>query len=108
MNRILVKALSVNVCYQGRRFKNKAYKQYEHDVLSQLKPMRLPEIPFSVYYEFGLSSKNADLDNHIKCFQDILQTFYHFNDKNIYNIVAVKIDVAKTKEYIKFDIQHFE
>jgi hypothetical protein len=36
MERIDIKALSVNSCYQGKRFKNQAHKDYIKEVLSQL------------------------------------------------------------------------
>lgn len=108
MHRISIKPLSINQAFQGRRFKNSLYKAYERDVLCQLKPLKMPKPPLSVYYEFGLSSKNADLDNHIKCFQDILQKRYGFNDKNIYHMIAFKTDVAKGEEYIEFCFGHYE
>ena len=105
---IKCKPLSVNKAYLGRKFKTKEHRQYAKDVYNQLPDIKLPAFPLSIYYEFGLSSKRSDLDNCIKIFQDVLQSRYSFDDCKIYHFVAVKVDVAKGFEYIKFDIQHFE
>jgi len=105
---IFIKPLSVNKAYSGRKIRTKVHIQYAKDVYNQLPDIKLPDFPLSIYYEFGLSNKRSDLDNCIKIFQDVLQRRYGFDDCNIYHFVAVKIDVAKGFEYIKFDIQHFE
>ena len=36
MEKINIKALSVNSCYQGKRFKNQVHKDYVKEVLNQL------------------------------------------------------------------------
>ena len=104
MNTINVKPISVNECYRGRRFTNDKYKKYKQDVGIQLKPMKLPEPPYRVNYEFGFSSRGSDIDNYIKNFQDILQKYYGFNDNAIYEIFVKKKIVKKGSEYIKFEI----
>ena len=53
---------------------------------------------------FGLSSKNADWDNGIKAFVDILQKKYKFNDRWIYEATVRKEDVKKREEFITFKI----
>lgn len=98
------KPLSVNQCWQGKRYKTPIYKKYERDLLLMLPRIKLPEPPYQIYYEFGFSSGNADLDNPIKPFQDILQKKYNFNDKDIDVIIAVRMRVSKGNEYIKFKI----
>ena len=108
MNVIHIKPISVNECYSGRRFKTKALKKYKMDVGYQLPKIKLPEPPFSVEYEFGFSSKGSDIDNYIKSFQDILQKKYGFNDNLIYEMHVRKKIVKKGKEYIKFNIEHYE
>ena len=100
--------MSVNIAYTGQRFSTKKHRQYVKDVYNQLPDLILPDFPLSLYYEFGLSNKRADLDNCIKILQDVFQSRYGFDDCNIYKIIAVKIDVAKGQEYIKFDITHFQ
>ena len=105
MERINIKALSVNSCYQGKRFKNQLHKDYVREVMSQL-PIKFIGIPpYKLIIEFGLSSKLQDLDNCIKVFQDCLTVKYNFNDREIYEIQANKLNVVKGSEYIKFDIQ---
>jgi Holliday junction resolvase RusA-like endonuclease len=56
-----------------------------------------------VIYEFGLS-KNADWDNPIKPFQDVLQTKYSFNDSRIVKGTVIKNLVKKGDGYINFSI----
>lgn len=106
MIKINIKPLSVNECFQGRRFKTKKYKAYEKQVLLMLKPITLPPPPFAVYYEFGFSNKLADIDNPVKALQDILQKKYNFNDKDIYLMTVEKVIVKKGEEYFKFEINH--
>ena len=105
MNTINVKALSVNSCYQGRRFKNNNHKVYVQNVLSQLpKEYKVNEAPYKLILQFGLSSKLQDLDNCIKVFQDCLVKMYNFDDRDIYKLEAEKVIVKKGCEFIKFEI----
>ena len=103
--RVNIKPLSVNQAFQGRRFKTPAYKKYETDVLLMLRPLDIPEGKLTLFIEAGLSNKNADIDNIVKPFLDILQTAYCFNDRRIYKIIAEKIDVKKGCEYVEFTIK---
>lgn len=104
MIRIDVKPLSVNEVWQGKRFKTDKYKDYEKLVLLHLRPMKVKEGRLSLSLRFGLSSKNADIDNPVKPITDILQKKYGFNDRQIYRLDVVKIDVPKGKEFIEFEI----
>jgi len=103
--RIDIKPLSVNQCWQGKRFKTPKYKGYEKEMLLLLPKIDIPNPPFKVYYEFGFSSANSDLDNPIKPLQDILQKRYDFNDKDIFEIAAKKVKVKKGDEYLIFEIK---
>ena len=76
MVRVNIKPLSVNKCWQGRRFKTVEYKNYEKALLMMLPKINIPEPPFTVYYEFGFSSIASDLDNPVKPLQDVLQKRY--------------------------------
>lgn len=58
----------------------------------------------SLFLRFGLSSKNADVDNPVKPFVDCLQKKYVFNDRQIYRLTVEKVDVAKGQEFIEFEI----
>ena len=108
MPRIDIKPLSINAAFQGRRFKTPAYKKYEKDMLLLLPKIKLPEPPYKVYYEFGLSNKANDWDNSIKMLQDLLQEKYKFNDKDIYEGFVRKVIVKKGCEYIYFEIKNLQ
>ncbi|MGR3218942.1 MAG: RusA family crossover junction endodeoxyribonuclease [Candidatus Anammoxibacter sp.] len=102
--KVSIKPLSVNRCWQGKRFKTKEYKQYEKGCLIQLKPMDIPNGNLELHINVGFSNKNADLDNIAKPFIDILQKKYGFNDAAIYSLSLYKNIVPKGNEYISFDI----
>lgn len=103
--RIKIAPLSVNVCWQGKRFKTKKYLAYEKEVLLTLRPIKMPPAPYYVYYEFGMSNSLSDIDNPVKPLQDILQKKYGFNDKDIMEIHIVKEKVKKGEEYFDFEIR---
>jgi len=107
--RVNIKPLSVNKCFQGRRFKTPDYKRYEQLVLLALSEHRamysVPDkTPLKLMLCIGVSSKNQDLDNVCKPFLDILQKNYGFNDRYIYEIELKKEDVPKGEEYIEFEV----
>lgn len=102
--RVNIKPLSINQAFKGQRFKTSEYKAYEKHVLLLLKPCRVPRGKLQLKITFGFSSKSADVDNPAKCFIDILQKKYRFNDKMIYDLHLKKVDVAKGSEFIDFEI----
>jgi len=104
MIEIKIKPLSVNECFQGRRFKTPKYKSYEIEALLKLPKLVIPQGKLKVVYEFGLSNVLADYDNIIKPFQDILQKKYGFSDANIWEAEIRKIKVDKGNEFIRFEI----
>jgi len=106
--RVNIKPLSVNLAWQGKRFKTPKYKQYQIDVLMLLRPFKMPEPPYKMYYEFGFSNSASDIDNPVKLFQDILSKKYGFDDKLIHEIRVIKTKVKKGQEYIEFNIDHYE
>lgn len=108
MNKLLIKPLSVNAVWQGKRFKTKLYKQYEKDVSLMLRNKKLPKPPYRIYLEFGFSNKLSDIDNPVKPFMDILQKRYNFNDRDVYEMILKKVDVKKGKDYIKWHIESTE
>ena len=99
-----IKPLSVNECWQGKRFKTKAYNVYERHLLLLLPKKDLKAVK-SIYLEFGFSSKLADIDNPIKPILDILQKKYGFNDKEIFEMHVIKSVVPKGQEFIKIKIE---
>ena len=102
---IKIKPLSVNECWQGKRFKTKAYKDYEKKLLLLLPKLKLPEPPYKISFEFGFSNVLSDWDNPIKPLQDILQKKYSFNDRDVFEAKVKKIKVSKGQEYLKFNIE---
>jgi Holliday junction resolvase RusA-like endonuclease len=105
MPKLNIKPLSVNECWQGKRFKTKEYKQYEKDVLLMLPKLKLITSPYSIEIEFGFSSSLADIDNPLKPFLDILQKKYNINDRDVYSLTVKKSIVTKGNEFIKFQIK---
>jgi len=93
------KPMSVNDCWQGRRFKTIEYKNYETELLYGLPGQKLPPPPYSIYFEFGFSNSKSDWDNPVKPLQDILQKKYGFNDSDVVRAVVVKKKVKKGDEY---------
>lgn len=104
MNRIKIKALSVNDAWRGRRYKTPEYTAYERDLSLLLPTMDVPEGKLQVHYIFGLSSRGSDYDNCIKQFQDTISKKYGFNDNKIYKAIIEKVDVKKGEEYIDFEL----
>lgn len=104
--RIDYKPLSVNEVWRGKRFKTPAYKKYENDILFLLPRLALPEAHYSIIITFGVSTLNADIDNPVKPFLDILQKKYNFNDRDIMQLHLFKQKTEKGKEFINFTIEH--
>lgn len=101
-----IKPMSVNEAWQGKRFKTKKYKQYEKECFVLLpEKIEIPEGRLKVSLSFGFSSKLSDADNPVKCFIDILQKKYGFNDNKIYEYSISKMDVKKGEEFISFTIE---
>lgn len=102
-----IKPLSVNSCWQGKRFKTPEYKAYEKELLLMLpnypKGKKVPEM-IRISFIFGFSSKGSDLDNPVKPLLDILQKKYKFNDSNVWELEVFKKIVPKGEEYFQFEI----
>lgn len=104
MHSLQIKPLSVNKAWKGQRFKTKAYQQYEKAVLCLLpKKLKIPEA-IRLEIEFGFSNPQSDVDNPVKCFVDILQQRYKFNDSQVWEMELRKKITTKGAEYIKFEI----
>ena len=98
------KPLSVNACWQGKRFKTPLYKDYEKEILELLpEKYEIPEGDLQVRYEFGLNTM-ADWDNPVKPLQDILQKKYDFDDRRIMKAEVIKKVVKRGEGYFNFEI----
>lgn len=102
MHKVEIKPISVNACFQGRRFKTKEYKRYEKELGLMLPKIKVPEKNICLEIEAGLSTANADIDNIAKPVVDIMQKKYGFNDRYIEKLVLKKEKVKKGEEYLKF------
>lgn len=102
--KINIKPLSVNQCWQGRRYKAPIYKEYTKNVKALLPEIKIPKPPYEIYYKFGFSSLASDWDNCIKPTQDLLADHYNFNDKLIKRAVVDVVKVDKGSEFFEFKI----
>ena len=105
---IKIKPLSVNECWQGRRFKTKKYIQYEREMLFLIKKQKLPPPPFHVYIILYISNPLSDIDNPVKPLLDILQKKLNFNDKLIELLTVEKHLRKKGEEKIWFGISSMQ
>ena len=78
---VKIKPLSVNKCWQGKRFKTDDYLKYEEEVLLNLKPHKIPDGDLHIILDFGVSNMAADVDNPAKPFIDILQNILQTTSK---------------------------
>ena len=102
MIKIPYDTLSVNDCWQGRRFKTKMYRIYETNLYNILPDFKIPEGKLKINLEFGFSNTLRDIDNPIKPLLDIFQKKYGFNDKRVFAISIEKKIVKRGEEYFKF------
>lgn len=107
MIKVNIKPLTVNQCWQGRRFKTDAYKKYERSLLYILPKISLPEKPYRLTILYGVSNLASDVDNPTKPFIDVLQKKYKFNDKDIMELCLRKTKVNKGNEFIQFTFTTF-
>ena len=105
---INIKPLSVNNAWRGgRRFKTNDYLAYETELLYRLPKLEIPDGGLFLEVNFGVSTRNCDLDNLLKPLIDILSKKYQFNDNMIYRIDARKYNVKKGSEYIEFLLKSY-
>lgn len=104
--RISHKPLSVNECWQGKRFKTPKYKVYENALMWMLKgsAASMPPAPYRIQFIFAMSNMQSDIDNPVKPLLDILQKRYGFNDRDVMELRVNKLKVPKGQEYIELSI----
>lgn len=99
------KPMSVNLAWQGKRFKTQAYKDYEKAMILQMPKAKVdPQEMLRVEFFFGFSNKASDLDNPVKLLMDIAQKKYGFNDKMVFELNVRKCIVKKGEEFIQMGI----
>ena len=104
--RLNIKPLSVNKCWQGKRYKTPEYKAYEQEVLLELPNVQgdLKGEDLELFVTFGFSNMASDIDNPVKPFLDILQKKYGFNDSQVMKLNLKKVKVEKGKEFIDWEV----
>lgn len=105
MHTIKIKPLSVNECFQGRRYKTTKYLIYQQALLLRLPRLTIPEGKLHITYHVGYSNPTADLGNMEKPFTDILCKKYGFDDRDVYRFTLTKEVVKKGYEFIQFKIE---
>lgn len=99
------KALSVNKCWQGKRYKTTEYKEYESKLLTLMPKKKVDaEAMLCIEIFFGYKNKLADIDNGLKPLLDILQKKYGFNDRNIFELNVRKAHTEK--DFIQVTIKN--
>jgi len=99
------KPLSVNMAWQGKRFKTPAYKEYEKAMLLMMPNAKIDtDQMLRVEFFFGFSNQASDLDNPVKLLMDIAQKKYSFNDKMVFELQVRKCIVKKGEEFIHMGI----
>ncbi|MFA5753565.1 MAG: RusA family crossover junction endodeoxyribonuclease [Bacteroidales bacterium] len=93
--KVEITPLSVNKCWQGKRYKTNDYKRYERDLLLLLPKVPFPTKDIKLTLKFGFKNKASDIDNPVKMILDILQKKYGFNDKEIIELHIYK-EITKT------------
>ena len=103
-----VKPLSINKCWQGKRFKTKIYKNYEEELLLFLKRYK-PSDAKTKFYKvnllFGIENfALTDVDNLVKPLMDIIVKAGIIKDDRYvaeYNIRKIKSE----KNFVKINIE---
>jgi Holliday junction resolvase RusA-like endonuclease len=107
MHKVKINPISLNQAYRGRRFATNDLKAYKRVVYNKLPKLDIdPKKKLSVSYIFGVSNKNCDGDNLIKCFQDVLALRYRFNDNMIFRWTVDKEIVPKGEEFVLFELKN--
>jgi hypothetical protein len=106
--KVMIKPMSVNDAWKGRRFKSPEYHSYQNVLLLTLPAgLKLPPAPYEIRFIWGFSNDASDVDNPCKPFMDILQKKYGFNDSKVHRLVQEKEIVPKGEEFVEFSISTY-
>lgn len=96
---IPLKPLSINACWQGKRFKTKECKQYDRDLQLLLPKIKIEAQFYEVRYKFYIKTfASSDLDNLVKVLQDnLVKKGIISDDRYIVKMIVekVKSDIDK-------------
>lgn len=107
MHTVKIRPLPISEAYNIRKYKKPAYKAYEKELLLILLPRKVDTYPkMKISFVFGFKNPASDVDNPIKCFMDVLQKKYDFDDRMVFEINAKKVITKET--FIQFKIEPYE
>jgi len=93
-SKIEIRPLSVNACWQGRRFKTPEYKAYEEEMLLRLPKEKMIKGNVEVYIVFFFKyPTKRDVDNCIKPILDIFVKKGYIEDDRF----VIHLDITKQK-----------
>ncbi len=99
-----LKALSANkMHYANKKVDTVEYKRYKLAVFNALKAHRFEvhkDDKYKLSLVVGYSSKLSDLDNCFKPLLDSMQRVLSFDDRQVFEIEALKDHVAKGDEFL--------
>ena len=106
---INIKPLSINLAFQGRRFKTQKYKDWQTEFLWKLKKKKIKKIEGEIGVNISWATKNAkraDIDNPIKQILDTLKDGGAIeDDRFIWEMRIRKYKLLKDdKDWIKIHI----
>jgi len=91
--------LSINGCWQGRRFKTERYKQWIKLGLWMVKGIEKQEKPYNIEIDFYMS-KLMDIDNPVKGFLDLLKKANIIEDDRYIETLHIRKIVSKDKRIV--------
>ena len=105
MQTIVIKPISVNACWQGRRFKTEAYRSWRDEACLCLKRHDCAQKGnIQLHIRFYLKRSNSDIDNCVKPFLDALtEAGIIEDDRYITKLIVEKI--KSDEEKIEYEIK---
>ena len=110
MKYIPYKPMSVNLAWQGRRYRTPLYTKFAIDVgllIRRIRPPKpAPDASLFAHYVWGFSNSQSDVDNPVKPFQDVLFDTWKMKakDHQVQFMIIEKATAKKGQEYIGFHV----
>ena len=110
MKYIPYKPMSVNLAWQGRRYRTPLYTKFALDVFRLIRRIRppkpAPDASLFAHYVWGFSNSQSDVDNPVKPFQDVLFDTWKMKakDHQVQFMIIEKATAKKGQEYIGFHV----
>ena len=110
----LVKPISVNKAWYMNKKKSKDYEKFQEEMIPYLQGFSAPqrvrdnETKLHAEMEFGFSSVKSDVDNCIKTTLDTMQSWFGFDDRIIFKVIATKCPVKRGEDYFKIKLEEIK